>query len=549
MPPDESESADGSRRSGRIGGAGGFWGDRVYAPIELLKHELLDYIMLDYLAELTLSIMAKQKARDASAGWATDLTDWLRAGGMTELHAQGVKLITDAGGANPEACARAVREVARDSGWNECKVAIVVGDDIMPRLPVLFELDHPLEHMETGESLAESGEQVIAANAYLGAGPIAAALQDGADIVITGRVADASLLVGCMVHAAGWSENAFELGLTRQDPLTDWAPADVDDPLEVLAQWTVAGHLIECGAQVTGGNSTDWETIPELTDLALPVAEVDAAGTVVITRAKRGGGRVDRRTVAEQLVYEIGDPAAYITPDVIIDMRQITLEETGPERVTVAGARGEPQPDDLKVSAAVEGGWFASSSLLVSGPNAIERAENCDALLRGRLAENEDLVIQSEFIGAGITLPPGVPRRKEMIGDPPEVLLRWAVRSDDRGQVVRFGREVAPLVLTGPAGVAGYGARPKPRRQLRYWPALIPREMVEPLVRIEVLTVSDLPRSVDRLTLVRQRTQRFIERLQEELEEREWARPLARRLNPEAKEMLEQGHGQEEAHG
>lgn len=514
----------------RIGGAGGFWGDRVLAPVELLKHEGVDYVMFDYLSELTLSIMAKQRARDPEAGWATDLVDWLSQGGLTELQAQGVKLVTNAGGANPESCARAVLELARNNGWNDCKVAVVTGDDLLGRLDFLFADGHHLAHMETGECLSESAATIIASNAYLGAGPIGAALEAGVDLVITGRVADASMLVGCMLHKSGWAANAVELGLSRTDRIADWAPEGVVSPLDVLAQWTVAGHLIECGSQVCGGNSSDWQTIPDLDDLALPVAEVSADGSVVITRALRGGGRVDRRIVAEQLIYEIGDPAAYITPDVVVDLRQVTLSDESPERVAVAGARGLSQPADLKISGAVESGWFAASSLLVSGPDSRARATLCDETLRGRLDCCENLEIHSELVGTGITLPPGIAIQLVSREDPPEVLLRWAATSHDRDDIIRFVREVAPLVLTGPGGVCGYGARAQPRRQLRHWPALLPREIVEHNVKVDILTVADLVRSTDRLDFIRIRTRRFVTRLQEELEEREWTRPIARRI-------------------
>ena len=514
----------------RIGGAGGFWGDRVLEPVELLKHEKLDYVMFDYLAELTLSIMAKQRARNSETGWATDLVDWLSQGGLTELQAQGVKLVTNAGGANPESCARAVLEIARNNGWNNCKIAVVTGDDLLARLDFLFADGHHLSHMETEELLSETEATIIASNAYLGAGPIGAALEAGADLVITGRVADASMLVGCMLHKSGWAANAVELGLSRTEKIADWAPEGVISPLDILAQWTVAGHLIECGSQVCGGNSSDWQTIPDLDDLALPVAEVGADGSVVITRALRGGGRVDRRIVAEQLIYEIGDPAAYITPDVVVDLRQVTLSDESHERVTVMGARGLSQPEDLKISGAVEAGWFAASSLLVSGPDSRARATLCDETLRGRLDCCEDLEIHSELVGTGITLPPGFAIQMVNREDPPEVLIRWAATSRDREEVIRFSREVAPLVLTGPGGVCGYGARARPRRQLRHWPSLLPRELVEPQVKVEILTVADLLRSTDRLEFIRSRTRRFVARLQVELEEREWTRPIARRI-------------------
>lgn len=515
----------------RIGAGGGFWGDRPLAPIDLLKREELDYLMIDYLAELTLSIMTKQKARNPDAGWATDLQLWLEAGGIDLLRKKSVKLVTNGGGANPDSCAKMVLELAERIGWHDCQVAVVAGDDLLPHIADLADEGEQFRHTESGETLAESGAELLSANVYLGAGPIASALEIGADIVITGRVADASLLVGSMLHSAGWAKNAFEKNLSRHQSVVDWAPENVENPLDVLAMWTVAGHLIECGAQVSGGNSTDWAEIPSLANLTLPIAEVHPDGRVRITRANGTGGAVNRRIVAEQLVYEIGNPAAYRTPDVVCDLRQVTIEDVEEDVVAVAGAKGLPQPERLKVSGAVEGGWFASASLMVSGPSAYSRAEATDSALRGRLIDCEDMVIHTEFIGSGMSLPDAARSRFLENYNPPELMVRWAVTSPIRNDITKFSREVAPLVLTGPAGVGGYGARPSPRRQLRFWPCLVERSAVESHVRVEILTHLKIVRDGERFHYIRERTRGLIHRIQGELDEREWTRPITRRLS------------------
>ncbi len=522
----------------RIGSGGGFWGDRPLAPVDLLKSDDLDYMIIDYLAELTLSIMTKQKRRDPSSGWATDLELWLAAGGIDALRKKSVKLVTNAGGANPESCARMVLEQASKIGWHECKVAVISGDDILPRLDYLLANGEDLTHFETGEKLSDNGVEMMSANAYLGAGPIASALEIGADIIITGRVADASLLVGCMLHSAGWAYNAFQLGLTRESPVVDWAPQHITNPLDVLAQWTIAGHLIECGAQVSGGNYSNWGEVPNLATLTLPIAEIYLNSDVKITRGKAGGGMVNRKIVAEQLIYEIGDPEEYITPDVIVDMRNISIEDESEDVVIVKGAIGKPEPKSLKVSAAVEGGWFASSSLLVSGPHAIARANACDLALRARLSALEELEIHTEFIGSGVTLPKNIRQELFPLLNPPEIMLRWAVTSPNRRDITDFTQEVAPLVLTGPAGVGGYGARPKPRRQLQFWPTLISRKSVESLVKIELLTHLHISAESERFHFIRRRTRGFISRLQDELDEREWTRPLVKKLGWERNDSI-----------
>ena len=470
----------------RIGGAGGFYGDRVRAPVEMLESTQLDYLTMDYLAELTMSILAKQRARDRHAGWAADLADWLGSGGIEALRSGGVRLVTNAGGANPRACAEEVLSLAIEEGWEDCRVALVTGDDLIPGLNRLNEVGESLDHMETGEGISSVRARLSSVNAYLGAGAISRALARGVDIVVTGRGADPALTLGCMLHHAGWAARAEAAGLPLAGPVHTWAPPDEEDVLDRMAGWTLAGHLIECGAQITGGNSSDWADVPDLARVGYPVAEVHLDGTCVITKPEASGGRVSRRTVAEQLVYEIGDPAEYVTPDVGLDLRQVELEDVGEERVRVSGCRGTPPPERLKVSAAYRDGWFAAAELLVGGEEAEARAHKADDVLRERLslAGVKEARIGTELFGTGSADLPGLPVAGAAA---PEVLIRWAIASPHRRDVITFSREVAPLVLTGPAGVSGYSARAKPREQHRFWPALVERGIVEEGVQLEVL--------------------------------------------------------------
>jgi hypothetical protein len=470
----------------RIGGAGGFWGDRTYAPLEMLENSTLDYITIDYLSEVTMSIMAKTIQRDAESGWATDLSRWLEAGGMQLLQQKKVRLVTNAGGVNPSACARAILSIAASIGWHDCRLAVVRGDDILDSLDELAADGESFEHMFNPElgSLMDRSD-VVSANVYLGAGGIGRALEQGADIVITGRVADASLIVGCMLHASGWAKRA-ELGdLSYAGPLTKWSECDEKEALDILAGWTLAGHLIECGAQVAGGNSSDWEKGGPLADIGYPIAIIEPDGTCIITRSP-GAGRITRRTVVEQMLYEIGDPSAYHTPDVTLDLSQVTLEQVSDDHVFVSGAHGVKPPVTLKVSATHEDGWFATGHLLVPGPSPLLRAQHLDQTLRGRLSHLDNLKIETEMIGSGASIPEGLRSllHKEEPFSPAEILVRWGASSMIRSNLNTFAVEIAPLVLTGPAGVSGYGARPRPRQQLAFFPTTVERSKVESSIEI-----------------------------------------------------------------
>ncbi len=442
----------------RIGNGCGFWGDSVDAPIRLAEQGRLDYLTLEYLAELTMSILALQKQRHPEAGFASDFIDVLERLGPILQQQPSLKIVTNAGGMNPMGCAARARQILDKAGLKDRGVAVVQGDDLMPQLDVLLGKGHALAHMDTGKPLSTVRDRVVSANVYLGARPIALALRQGASIVITGRVADASLTLGPAVHEQGWSWH-------------DW---------DRLAAGTVAGHLIECGAQVTGGLWCNWQET-NLGDVGYPIAEINEAGEVRITKPPATGGAVNLETVSEQLLYEVGDPAAYLTPDVVADFTSVSLTQSGPETVLIQEARGKPAPEQLKVSIAYRDGWTSAGTLTIFGPEAVFKARRAGEMLleRLRLAGASPEHSQVEVLGGGDCVPgtmrppPGVP----------EVVLRVAVRDHRREVVERFTREFAPLVTSGPPGVTGYATgRPAVREVFAYWPALLPRDAVTPEV-------------------------------------------------------------------
>ena len=468
----------------RIGGAGGFWGDQTMAPIQLLEEGDLQYLTMDYLSEVTMSIMHKQLKRNKKAGWATDLEDWLIAGGITLLHSSGVKLVTNAGGANPLSCASMVLAAAAKIGWNDCQIALVLGDDLSEKLGSFAEDGHQFKHMFDAEqgSLLDHSDAVISANAYLGAGPIGRSLERGADIVITGRVADASLIVGCLLHSNGWAKRAEQQDLPLCGPIADWHNGTKAQALDIIAGWTVAGHLIECGAQVSGGNSSDWMDLKNLENVGYPIAEIFSDGTSIISKPKHSSGAVTCRTVSEQLLYEIGDPTAYITPDCVVDLSNTTLQQVGANQVLVSASKGFEQTKTLKISASHKDGWMVAAELLVPGPNARKKAEHVDEILRSRLMHLRKMDIHAEFLGAQALTPPGL---RNMMLEPSEIVIRWTATSENKNDLSEFSRSIAPLVLTGPAGICGYSARTRPREILRFFPTILERNLIEQHVQIK----------------------------------------------------------------
>jgi hypothetical protein len=446
----------------RVASGQGFWGDWLEAPRRQVEGGQVDYLMLDYLAEVTMSILQKQRERDPRMGYARDFVGAMESV-FPAVAERGVKVIANAGGVNPTACADAILEAASRSGVRgKIRIGVVTGDDILGRLDALLAEGHELKNMDTGEPLANIRDRVLSANAYIGSTPIVEALQQGANVVVTGRSTDTALTMAPLRHEFGWAAD-------------DW---------NALAAGIVAGHILECGAQSSGGNCLhDWRNIPDLANVGYPIAEARADGTFVITKHAGTGGRVSVPSVTEQLVYEMGDPHAYITPDVVADFTSIRVAEDGENRVRVHGITGGPPTPFLKVSIAYRAGFKAVGSLVYSWPDAMEKAEMADRILRERLDRlglRFDQVL-SEFVGATST-------HGALAGDgreAPEVQYRIGVRGSDRAAVERFTREIAPLVLNGPPSVTGFaGGRPKVEEIVAYWPALLDKRAVSTAVSI-----------------------------------------------------------------
>jgi hypothetical protein len=442
----------------------GFWGDSILGPVRLVREGPLHYLALDYLAEVTMSIMQKLKSRNPAAGYATDFLTMLDRI-LPEIAEKGIKVIANAGGVNPIGCMEATLELARQKGLRGLKVGVVLGDDILEQIPDLLAGGETFANMDTGESLAGVADAISSANVYIGAGPIAECLPKGADIVIGGRITDPALVAGPLMYEFGWQ------------------PDDHDK----LAAGTVAGHIVECGAQCTGGNFAAWREVEDFVRIGYPVIEAHPDGTFYVTKHADTGGLIDRRTVISQLLYEMGDPRHYLTPDCTADFASARIEDDGPDRVKVSGIQGSAPPATYKVSISYHSGYKATGQLTVSGPDALAKARLCADIVFGRLAldgvtftDDEKLV---EYVGSGVCHAGIV----DPI-DPPEVVLRLGVKSPDRAKVDRFGMEIVPLVTSGPPGVTGFaGGRPKATDIISYWPALLHRDKVRTETRVEAV--------------------------------------------------------------
>jgi hypothetical protein len=400
--------------------------------------------------------MAIQRAKDPTAGYARDFVDVVRS--LVPFYQGGgrTRIVTNAGGFDPHACAKAVRSELTKAGLDRLKVAAVTGDEVLPLLRQAK--GEQFSNFEDGARLATIQDRIVTANAYLGAEPIAAALRAGADIVVTGRVADPSLTVGPCVASF------------------DWQP----DNFSAIAGATVAGHLIECGTQTTGGIATDWLDLPHSHDIGFPIAEISADGACVITTPNSSGGAVTVETVKEQLLYEIGDPGKYLSPDATVSFLTLQVEAAGPNRVRVSGATGSPPPPSLKVSATYRDGFKAHGMLTVFGHDAVKKARHAGEGLIQRLRQRgcdfrETLV---ECLGTGASVRGIASRMSDT--HLVETVLRVSVAADTREPVSRFASEVASLVTSGPQGVTGYATgRPKVLPVFGYWPCLIPRELIK----------------------------------------------------------------------
>ena len=384
----------------------GFWGDSILGPVRLVKEGPLDYLTLDYLAEVTMSIMQKLRSRKPEMGYATDFVKLIERV-LPDLVEKDIKVVANAGGVNPHACKDAVMKVVEAQGFKGMKVAVVEGDDILENLDDLMQGGEEFKNMDTGEPLSTVRDRVTSANVYLGAFPIAEALSQGAQIVITGRGTDPGLVIGPMIHEFGWTEN----------------------DLDKLAAGTIAGHIVECGAQCTGGNFTDWRTIENMAMVGYPIIEAHPDGTFAVTKHEGTGGRVDRNTVTHQLAYEMGNPADYLTPDVRADFTSFKLTEEGSDRVTISDVKGKPATNTYKVSMSYQDGWKSMGQLVVSGPDALAKAKLCAEIVWQRLTydgyeySEEERVV--EFLGdnvchAGVNI--------DGAGESSEIVLRMGVQ-------------------------------------------------------------------------------------------------------------------------
>lgn len=463
----------------RIANAGGYWGDDPYALRRQVCGPLkIDYISIDFLAEITMSILQKQRQKDARLGYASDFISQL-APLLKTCKERGIKIITNAGGVNPRACADALFELARKENV-DLRVALVEGDDIATGLTDLIRQPGcAMKNMETGEAFDGVAPRVLSANVYFGAMPVVEALKTNPDIVICGRVTDTGITVAAMIHEFGWSASDYDK----------------------LAHGIVAGHIIECGAQATGGNFTDWKKIKSFEDVGFPILECAADGSFVVTKHPGSGGLVSLQTVREQLLYEMGHPQSYITPDVIADFSTIELSSDGADRVRVAGVRGRPPTDLLKVSVAYADGYKASGTLIVCGPDARAKAEVFSRIMWQKLSAElaraglpQCKKTMTEFIGDDAThrsLAPAFPAK--------EILLRFGALADEKASLQLFRKLLPSLILSGPAGVAVTGGAPVISDVVSYWPALVPQEVALPRV-----WVAEVTRSKSEATVIQQ---------------------------------------------
>ncbi|MBE7941645.1 MULTISPECIES: acyclic terpene utilization AtuA family protein [Ramlibacter] len=449
------------RRSVRIGGASGFWGDSSVGAPQLVQHGEVDFLVFDYLAELTMSILAAARAKDAALGYATDFVTVTMKAILPEVVQRGIRVISNAGGVNPQACAQALRALAQQQGL-DLRVAVVEGDDALPLLPGLRAAG-AVREMQSGAPLPE---RVLTANAYLGALPIRAALDAGAQVVITGRCVDSAVTLGALMHAFGWADD-------------DW---------DRLAQGSLAGHIIECGCQATGGLHTDWEAVPDWAGIGYPVVDCEADGRFTLSKPPATGGLVNCAVVAEQVLYEIHDPRRYLLPDVTCDFSQVQLVQDGADRVRVSGARGMPPGPAYKVSATYLDGFRCNAQLTLIGMDAARKAQRTGEAILART--------QALFAAQGW---PGYTRAfVEVLGSERtyygpnargaatrEAVLRVAVTHPLKAALELFAREVAPAGTSWSPGTTGADGRPRVSPSIRQFAFLLDKSALAPLVLLD----------------------------------------------------------------
>lgn len=455
-------------RTIRIGGASGFWGDSSVGAPQLVRHGAVDFLVFDYLAELTMSILAAARGKNPELGYATDFVQVTMKTILRDVAARGIRVISNAGGVNPQACAAALRALAAEQGV-ELQVAVVTGDDVLPLLPQLRE--EGVRDLQTGRPLPA---RVLTANAYLGALPIRAALDAGAQVVITGRCVDSAVTLGALMHAFGWCED-------------DW---------DRLAQGSLAGHVIECGCQATGGLHTDWEDVPDWPNIGYPVVECADDGSFVVGKPPGTGGLVNTAVVAEQVLYEIGDPRRYLLPDVTCDFSEVRLRQDGPDRVHVSGARGLRPGPRYKVSATFAEGFRCTGQLTIVGLDAARKARRTGEAI---LARTQALFAAHGWPGYSRTCIEVLGAEQANFGphartqDVREVVLHLAVMHPQKEALELFAREIAPAGTSWAPGTTGAGGRPSPSPAIRQFAFLVDKGRLQARV---VLGAQEIPVSV-----------------------------------------------------
>ncbi len=447
-----------SEKKIRIGCGQGFWGDYLDAPDRLVASGKLDYLMLDYLAEVTMSILAKQHEKNSDHGYALDFPPLI--GRISSAVSLGLKVIANAGGVNPKSAALQTRKILNqvlgEEAGNKIKIAIIEGDNLKSQLPELANLN--IKSLDSELKIKEIEASLKSINAYIGCDSVVDALKAGASIVIVGRIADPCMCLAPLMYEYNWQAHE----------------------LDKLAAGVIAGHIIECGTQSTGGNfSLNWDAINLDSNIGFPIVEFNEDGSFVVTKPEGTSGVVNVDTVTEQLVYEIGDPENYITPDVIADFTEIKLEEIAVNQVRVTGCRGKAKPDKLKISASYFDGYMAEGTLILVGPDVLKKATICEKIIRERIASlTLDIdEILFERLGAFSCIP-GM-EEKLFYPEPGEVVFRVAAKGHNKSDLSKLTREIAPLVLSGPSGITGYSGGKKDLKEIySYFPSLVDRNFV-----------------------------------------------------------------------
>ena len=439
----------------KIANGQGFWGDSIDAPYNLVKYGDIDYLSLDYLAEVTLSIMQRQKLKNNQKGYATDFVDLMKRI-IVDITKKNIKVITNAGGVNPEVCRENLLKIADELNLN-IKIAIIKGDDILGDIDHLLDKGVSFENMDNQSNFLEIKDNVYSANAYIDSFSIAEALKTGAQIVLAGRVSDPGLVLGPAIYEFNWKK----------------------DDYDKLAAGTLAGHILECGAQCSGGNYTQWKKIPDLANIGYPIATLSDDTTFTISKDPNSGGLINRYTIIEQILYEMGDPKKYISPDVVVDFTSFDIKEMSDNLIEISGVKGYKDTDTYKVSINYFNGYKASGQLTISGPDALEKAKLTAEIIWKRLkragVDFEDKL--TEYLGFsschGLKI-------GEFKAQNNEIVLRLSVRDFNKEKIIRFGKELAPVITAGPPGITGFsGGRPRPQEIIAFWPTLIDKSHIK----------------------------------------------------------------------